>query len=85
MLINYSKNFKKQYQILPKNIRVKFKLRLQVLLEDPNNKQLNKHKLSGLYNDLWSINITGDIRAIYEQIGNTYLFSAIGSHSKLYK
>jgi addiction module RelE/StbE family toxin len=85
MFVSYSKNFKKQYLLLPKNIRVKFKVRLSILLENQNNPQLNKHKLSGPYNNLWSINITGDIRAIYQQIDNIYLFSAIGSHSELYK
>lgn len=85
MLTLYSKHFKKQYKILPKNIREKFQAHLLILLENPNNSQLHKHKLSGPYNNLWSINITGDIRAVYEQIENTYFFSAIGSHSELYK
>ena len=85
MLVNYSKNFKKQYQVLPKNIREKFQSRLEILLVNPNDSQLHKHKLSGPYNNLWSINITGDIRAVYEQIDNVYLFSVIGSHSDLYK
>ena len=85
MLAIYSKNFKKLYKILPKNTREKFQSRLEILLDNPNDSQLHKHKLSGPYNTLWSINITGDIRAVYEQIENTYLFSAIGSHSELYK
>ncbi len=84
MRVDYSRNFKKQYQTLPKTIREKFKMRLKILLENRNNPQLHRHKLSGPYNNNWSINVTGDIRAVYEQIEDVYLFSAIGSHSELY-
>jgi len=41
--------------------------------------------LTGQYADLHSINITGDIRALYEKINDSYvIFGFIGTHSELY-
>jgi mRNA-degrading endonuclease YafQ of YafQ-DinJ toxin-antitoxin module len=41
--------------------------------------------LTGEYAGLYSINITGDIRALYEKIDDTYaIFGFIGTHSQLY-
>ena len=47
--------------------------------------QLHLHMLTGEYAGLYSINITGDIRALYEKIDDTYvIFGFIGTHSQLY-
>lgn len=41
--------------------------------------------LTGEYAGLYSINITGDIRALYKKVGDTYaIFGFIGTHSQLY-
>lgn len=41
--------------------------------------------LSGNYSGFHSINITGDIRALYEEIDGSYvIFEFIGTHSELY-
>jgi mRNA-degrading endonuclease YafQ of YafQ-DinJ toxin-antitoxin module len=41
--------------------------------------------LTGEYAGLYSINITGDIRALYEKIDESYvIFGFIGTHSQLY-
>ena len=46
---------------------------------------LNNHALSGEYVGCRSINITGDVRAIYEEIkDNHFEFVAIGTHTELY-
>lgn len=41
--------------------------------------------LTGEYAGLYSLNITGDIRALYEKIDDAYvIFGFIGTHSQLY-
>ena len=86
MDVNYSRQFKKQYKKLPQEIKNKFKERLVLFLKDQSNRQLSVHKLSGKLDDLWSINITGDIRAIIDRsFDGVALFVAIGSHSELYE
>lgn len=85
MKIEYTKKFKKQYSKLDPKIRQQFKDRQRLWIKDPYHPQLRLHELSGKYTGLYSINITGDIRAIYEKIDNTYcIYGFIGTHSQLY-
>ena len=83
--IEYSKRFVKQFALLTPKVREQFKLRQRLWLSDPYNSQLHLHMLTGEYSGLYSINITGDIRALYQKIDDTYvIFGFIGSHSQLY-
>ena len=85
MEIRYSTQFKKQYKKLTKRTRLRFQERFVIFLEDQNSPQLHVHKLSGKYDGLWSINVTGNIRAIFDaHYKDIVIFVAIGSHSKLY-
>lgn len=86
MNIVSSRNFDKQFRKLPQKIKKQFSKRLEIFLIEPSNSQLNLHKLGGKYDELWSINITGDVRAILDRsFKNTILFVAIGHHSELYE
>lgn len=86
MDIYYSSHFKKQYKKLPKKVRVQFQERLMLFVENENHVQLHMHQLSGTYKGLWSMNITGDVRAIFDRsYDETILFIAVGTHSQLYK
>lgn len=83
--IEYTKKFEKQYSKLSPKIREQFKERQRLWLNDPYNPQLRLHMLTGEYAGLYSINITGDIRALYQKVDNTYvIFGFIGTHSQLY-
>ncbi len=85
MAIGYSKKFKKQYKKLSKNIQIKFYNRLTIFMENQGSEQLQIHKLHGKFQNLKSINITGDIHAVFEEISPSKIaFIAIGSHSELY-
>lgn len=85
MIINFSKQFKKDFKKLPKKTKVQFKSRIELFEEDQNNPQLNNHKLNSPYKGFYSINISGDTRAIYEKISkNKVLFIKIRTHSQLY-
>ena len=68
---------KKEIQILEERVRL--------FVLDPMNPVLNNHSLRGTYTGYRSINITGDLRLVYEVIGEgIVMFVAIDSHSKLY-
>lgn len=85
MKLYFHKNFEKQYKLL--NVKQKQKTweRLKLFLDNPFNSVLNNHPLKGKYLDYRSINIGGDLRAIYKFINNNEsIFVAIGSHNKLY-
>lgn len=83
--INYSKRFDKQLKKAPLEIKIKFKNRRQLFIEDPFHPQLNNHLLSGKLKGFRSINITGDWRAIYSEYKNSIVFEMLGTHSQLYK
>lgn len=85
MIVSYSKKFIKQYFKLPLKTQERFDARVKLLLDDSRDVQLNLHKLSGSFEESWSMNITGDIRAVFDKRWNNSIhFVAIGSHSQLY-
>jgi len=68
MKIFLHKNFSKKYAKLRQNEKNKFKERRNLFLEDPYNPLLNNHPLAGKYAGCRSINVTGDLRVIYDTI-----------------
>ncbi|MGI8635486.1 MAG: type II toxin-antitoxin system RelE/ParE family toxin [Segetibacter sp.] len=85
MRIVYSKKFVKQLARQPEKIDLALKLRLELFGDDINNPLLNNHALKGKLKGFYSINVNGDVRAIYEIInGDVYLYQMIGTHSQLY-
>lgn len=85
MIIKYEKQFKKQYKKLPKEYQKQFYEKLELFLVDPTAPQLRVHPLKGTFAGYWSMNINGDIRALYTMRGEELIiFALIGSHSQLY-
>lgn len=84
MTIAYSKNFIKQAKKLSPTQRVKLQQRLTTFTKNPVHPSLRNHSLRGKYKDYRSIDITGDVRALYIQLGNENIFDAVGTHSQLY-
>ena len=86
MKITFHKNFDKQYKKLSKEQQKKTRERLEVFLDNSFDPILNNHPLKGKYTNYRSINITGDLRAIYKFIDeDKCIFVAVDSHSSLYK
>jgi addiction module RelE/StbE family toxin len=85
MTIKYSKNFSKQFAKLPQKLKSRFIERQRLFVTDRYSPILRMHSLSGKYQGYYSIDITGDYRALFEIEGNTIIiFGFIGSHSQLY-
>ena len=85
MEVRFHKRFKKDYKKLAEKDRRQFQRRLGVFLRDPFEPTLNNHVLKGKYRGYRSINISGDIRALYEPLKkDVALFVTVGSHSHLY-
>ncbi len=85
MRIEYTKTFQKQFAKLPWKVREQFKARQRLWLEEPYHPQLHLHKLAGELDGFYSINVTGDVRAIYEKFGDDrVVFGLIGTHAELY-
>jgi mRNA interferase RelE/StbE len=85
MTIQYTPKFKKQYKKLPDKLQLRFDQRLRLFVKDPTNPVLRTHPLKGSYSGYWSINISGDLRALYLKKGDELvIFALIGTHSQLY-
>jgi mRNA interferase YafQ len=84
MKITYSKEFIKQAERLSPKLQVQLYERIMLFRENPLNPQLRNHALKGKYSAYRSINITGDLRAIYLQEDDEAIFDKVGTHSQLY-
>jgi len=85
MRVFVHKNFKKKYKNLRRGEKEKFKERRDLFIQNPFDPVLNNHPLGGKYKGYRSINITGDLRVLYEPIdAKTALFTTIDTHSNLY-
>jgi addiction module RelE/StbE family toxin len=86
MRILLHRNIKKRYKKLNQSEQRHFKERGNLFLECPFHPLLNNHALQGEYQGCRSINITGDLRAIYKEIdSDTVYFIALGTHPELYE
>ncbi|MFA6404764.1 MAG: type II toxin-antitoxin system mRNA interferase toxin, RelE/StbE family [Candidatus Paceibacterota bacterium] len=85
MIIDFHKRFVKQYDKLPTKLQQKFDDKLEIFMKDPTAPELNNHTLHGKYLGCRSINVTGNIRVIYEIKANGIRLLKIGSHSELYE
>ncbi|MCB9811226.1 MAG: type II toxin-antitoxin system mRNA interferase toxin, RelE/StbE family [Candidatus Nomurabacteria bacterium] len=81
-----SKSFEKDFAKLPKATKKKVIVVLEKFIETPQDPSLRNHRLSGKWRGYFSIDVTGDTRAIYVIIEKNEIvrFVAIGTHSELY-
>lgn len=86
MNIILHRNFEKQYTKLGRKTKAHIKERFALFLRDEFHPILNNHPLRGIYTGYRSINITGDLRALYRRGGlNERIFTVIDTHSNLYR
>ncbi len=80
-----SRQFEKDIAKLTKGTKQKVVSALQKFVHNPEESSLNNHRLSGKWRNYYSINITGDMRAIYTYADDEIVrFVAMGTHSALY-
>ncbi len=85
MIIRYHPEFKKQYKKLPAKIQRQFVGRLRIFKADPADARLRIHPLKGKYAGYWTMNVSGDFRALFYRDGDDIIiFGLIGTHSELY-
>ena len=71
---------------LPPKVKAKMVERITLFTKDPLDYALRNHALNTPYKGSYSIDITGDYRAVYHLVDDqTAMFTHIGTHSQLYK
>jgi len=85
MRVRLHRTFEKQFKKLRPRDQKQAKERLVLFACDAFDPILNNHPLHGKYQNCRSINITGDLRAIYRETSRAVAyFIALGTHGKLY-
>ncbi len=80
-----SKRFEKSFTKLSPAVKKKVLVVLQKFIANPQDKSLRSHSLSVKWNKHFSIDVTGDMRAVYVYIEDDIVhFVAVGSHNELY-
>lgn len=84
--IKFHNIFKKDWKkIQHDKIRKKFLVSvIPIFSKNPFEKSLRNHDIGSAYNNCRSIDVTGDIRALYTIKNNFAVFLRIGTHSHLY-
>lgn len=86
MNVVFHKRFDKMASKLPVKVKMKMVERIMLFSKDPLAYMLRNHALNTPYKGSYSIDITGDYRAIYYLVDDqTAMFTHIGTHSQLYK
>lgn len=81
-----SKKFDKKFSKFPDKIKIQTIEKIKIFTQNQYHPILNNHMLRGKYLGCRSINISGDLRAIYKmQENNIALFVDIDNHNNLYK
>lgn len=84
MKIRYHRDFERAYRKLRNREQARVRERIALFAHDAFHPLLNNHPLRGKYQGYRSINIDGDLRAIYREINpNAAHFVEIGTHSQL--
>ena len=85
MRIEFHRLFKGRYKKVSWKVRRQFDERLVLFEQMLYHSLLNNHPLTGDRRGQWSINVTGNWRAIYIWIHNdTVVFLDLDTHSNLY-
>jgi addiction module RelE/StbE family toxin len=84
MVISYTKAFLRQAKRLSPELKYQLQERLAQFSSNPLTPALHNHALRGKYKNYRSINVTGDVRALYMQRDDEAIFDAVGTHSQLY-
>ena len=78
----FSRQFKKEYKKLPKDIQKAFDEKLSLFLQQPSHPSLRVKRIQGTKNR-WEGSITMKYRFTFEFFEDGLLFRAIGTHDIL--
>lgn len=85
MTIRLHWKFEKKPEKLPASLEQKFLERVRLFHENKFHPLLNNHSVEKRFPGCRSVNVTGDYRAIFKEVGDDTIFVNIGTHSELYR
>ena len=82
--VEFSPIFNNKLENAPTDIKIATQETLVVFLDDPNDRSLRNHELTGIYAGVRSIDVTDDWRALYREESERIIFVDLGTHQDLY-
>lgn len=79
----FTKNYVSRVSRSPK-VQKQFENRVRLFLNGERRNPINDHALIGKKLGLRAFSITGDIRVVYKETDDPYIFLDIGSHNQVY-
>lgn len=86
MLIKFHKNFEKGFAKLSPKLKAKTISAIKIFSQNPFDKILKNHSLSGKLSDKRAFSVTGDMGVVFEEFDDYMLIIMldIGAHSQVY-
>lgn len=85
--IGYDKHFLRVFRkriLTDKSLLKRFQERLEIFSSDRKSPVIRDHGLKGRLEGYRAFSITGDVRVVYFEDGNTIYFTDIGTHNEVY-
>ena len=82
--IEFTNLFNRKRKVAPLEIKIAFREALELFLNDPDDRILRNHTLTGKYAGVKSIDVTDDWRALYQEEPKKLVFVNLGIHKDLY-
>jgi plasmid maintenance system killer protein len=73
-------SFWRAYELLDSRVKESARRSYRIFAEDPSHPSLRFKKLGG-YQNIWSVRINEQYRAVGERLGDTVIWVWIGSHN----
>ncbi|MBI5411804.1 type II toxin-antitoxin system YafQ family toxin [Candidatus Peregrinibacteria bacterium] len=83
-MVIWRKSFKKDFKKLSKRQKSEWVETLTLFEKDSHHPHLRRHKLAGQYEGLESIDAMPDLRAVFLENDNFFVFYYLRNHSQLY-
>jgi addiction module RelE/StbE family toxin len=83
--VTFHSSFHKDLYKSPAATQKKFAERFRIFMADEFDPILSNHSLQGSYQGFRSINVSGNLRAIFKINDCVYTFYRVGTHAKLYR
>lgn len=85
--VDFDKTFIKHYKLRIQNqpkLSLQYDTRYRLFCSGARGKPLNDHQLGGNKLGLRSFSITSNIRVIYKETSDAYVFLDVGTHNQVY-
>ena len=83
IVLSIEAEFLSQYDLLPNDIKKKFKKQLAFLKDNPKHRSLQVHQIEG--SDYWEFYVDKGYRCVFKKEGPIYQLHFVGTHDLIDK